>query len=109
MLRSTYGYNDFNLVSLQRADSYSFAMILYKLKTQSRNAFGNISLKPSQIVLRLIEEDPNSKSTVPLRPDLDLLPDDCREWMKNILHEIWSENPCERPDFKVISNYFVGN
>ena len=43
----------------------------------------------------------NAEDTKPFRPRLETLPEDCGDWIKNILRDAWSENPNERPDFKV--------
>lgn len=98
LLRSTVGFADFSALSLQKADAYSFAMILYKLVSQASMVFGscNQNLQPSQILIRLIETNPQ----VPLRPDLEDL-QESGEWIRKILKDCWSENPSERPDFKV--------
>ena len=102
LLRSTIGFSEFTTTNLQKADAYSFSIIFYKLKTKpNHSTFGNTSLPPSQIISRLIEYDVNAEDTKPFRPRLETLPDDCGDWIKNILRDAWSENPNERPDFKV--------
>ena len=104
LLRSTIGFSEFTTANLQKADAYSFSIIFYKLKTKpNHSTFGNTSLPPSQIISRLIEYDVNAEDTKPFRPRLETLPDDCGDWIKNILRDAWSENPNERPDFKVLT------
>lgn len=100
LLRSTLGYEEFNSVnSLQKADTYSFAIILYKLLTQEESVFGFTTLRPSQTLIRLIEISQNDH----LRPDLEKLSIEHQiDWLKNTLKDSWSEIPNHRPDFKVL-------
>ena len=102
LLRSAIGFSEFTIANLQKADAYSFSIIFYKIKaTPNHCTFGNIMMKPSQILTKLIEYDANREDSKPLRPRLEMLSEDCDEWIKTILKDTWSENPNERPDFKV--------
>jgi guanylate cyclase len=82
--------------SLQKADTYSFAILFYELHGR-HGPFGELTLMPSQILRKVVILD----SKEPFRPPLVML-EECCEFVQNLLRDAWAENPMERPDFKVL-------
>ena len=89
--------NEFSVTSLQKADVYSFAIILYELYGQ-KGPFGTVAFLPSQILKKLICQKNNNEL---MRPDLNVWNENWGDFIKILLKDAWSENPYERPDFKV--------
>ena len=89
--------NEFSVTSLQKADVYSFAIILYELYGQ-KGPFGTVAMLPSQILKKLICQKNNNEL---IRPDLNVWNENWGDFIKVLLKDAWSENPYERPDFKV--------
>ncbi|KAJ8681433.1 hypothetical protein QAD02_017220, partial [Eretmocerus hayati] len=86
---------------LQKADVYSFAIVLYELQGR-HGPFGLTQLSTSDILAKLAA-GPQQPAEQPFRPPLDQL-ENCFDFVRECLLECWLENPEARPDFKVIRN-----
>ena len=101
LLRNSNGISNFDLISLQKLDTYSFAIILYELHCR-KSPYEDLKL--DQVLLRLkFPENGNY-----LRPNLDTLPTDVSECITNVLSEAWTESAFDRPDFKVHHSFTLG-
>ncbi|XP_067205075.1 guanylate cyclase 32E [Linepithema humile] len=83
----------------QRADVYSFAIVLYELQGR-HGPFGITELSAAEILKKIIAKDPG---TTPFRPPLDQL-ENTFDFVRDCLLECWAENPDLRPEFKIIRN-----
>ena len=94
------GIANFDLISLQKMDSYSFAIILYELHSR-KSPYEEHKLTLDEVLLRLKYPENGNY----LRPKLDnLVLTDVSECITNVLSESWTELPFDRPDFKVRSH-----
>ncbi|GAM17642.1 hypothetical protein SAMD00019534_008170 [Acytostelium subglobosum LB1] len=71
----------------EKADTYSFAMVLYEVLT-SKFPFEEYSLKERQFITAIREEN--------LRPTL---PEDTPVKLRNVIQQCWSGDPKKRPSF----------
>ncbi|KDR09970.1 Guanylate cyclase 32E, partial [Zootermopsis nevadensis] len=81
----------------QKGDVYSFGVVLYELHAR-HGPFGEPSLTPTEVLLRVIRPEPDQP---PFRPQLELL-ENSFNFVRDCLVECWAENPEDRPDFKTI-------
>ncbi|CAH1244880.1 NPR1 [Branchiostoma lanceolatum] len=81
----------------QKADVYSFALILHEIAFR-RGVFyqEGSQLSPKDIITRVAL----SLSGVPFRPTI--LEEDCPTGLSSLMKQCWAETPEERPDCKVI-------
>lgn len=86
----------FHVAGLQKADAYSFAIILHELHLQ-QGPFGYPSLLPSEVLKKVLFQDTKE----PFRPDMSNWTEYRNDYIDILLFEAWSENPYLRPDFKV--------
>ncbi|XP_024942197.1 guanylate cyclase 32E [Cephus cinctus] len=85
----------------QKGDVYSFAIVLYELQGR-HGPFGVTQLSAPEILQRVITREIITAEP-PYRPPLDQL-ENCFDFVRDCLIECWSEDPEDRPDFKVIRN-----
>ncbi|XP_014300035.1 guanylate cyclase 32E [Microplitis demolitor] len=83
----------------QKADVYSFAIVLYELHGR-HGPFGITELTAPEILKRIIVRE---MSLPPFRPSVDQL-ENCFDFVRDCLIECWAEDPESRPDFKIIRN-----
>lgn len=72
----------------QKADVYSFSIILYEVITREYPYRG---IRPNQICEKVIKEN--------LRPDIEILPDDCPRVLISLMKLCWNSNYEVRPTF----------
>ena len=96
LLRSSRGISNFDILSLQKLDTYSFAIILYELHAR-KSPFEDFKLPLDSLLLRLKHPENGNYC----RPNLEYLPLEVPDCIKILLIEAWIEYPFERPDFKV--------
>ncbi|XP_066598424.1 guanylate cyclase 32E [Prorops nasuta] len=83
----------------QRADVYSFAIVLYELQGR-HGPFGITELSAPEILKKVISKEPEKP---PYRPPLDQL-ENTFDFVRECLIECWAEEPEHRPDFKIVRN-----
>lgn len=88
-----------NVREYQKSDVYSFSLVLYELHGR-HGPFGVTQLTPPELLKRLIDTGTDIE---PFRPPLDQL-ENCFDFVRDCLIECWSEDPENRPDFKIIRN-----
>ncbi|XP_037094252.1 speract receptor-like [Pollicipes pollicipes] len=84
----------------QRADVYSFAMVLYEIHSRSP-PFSGMGLGPLELLQSVIKRSSNNNPV--FRPPIHML-ETCFDCVRIVLSECWAEEPENRPDFKSIRN-----
>ncbi|XP_043213098.1 atrial natriuretic peptide receptor 1-like [Amphibalanus amphitrite] len=84
----------------QKADVYSFAMVLYEIHSRSP-PFSGMGLGPLELLQSVIKRSSNNNPV--FRPPIHML-DTCFDCVRVVLAECWAEDPDSRPDFKAVRN-----
>merc|ERR1712187_967780 len=74
----------------EKVDVYSFAMVVFEILCRDI-PFND--LEPKEVEREIARGG---------RPDLDLVPVDCPEWLVDLMIACWSNDPRKRPSFKQI-------
>ncbi|CAK9821911.1 Guanylate cyclase 32E [Anthophora retusa] len=98
LLRSTRSQEP-TVRDYQRADVYSFGIVLYELQGR-HGPYGITELSDSEILKKVIAKEQGNEC---FRPPLDQL-ENCFHFVRECLIECWAEDPEMRPDFKIVRN-----